>query len=164
MFTVNDICDIAIQIERNGERIYREAAKRSDDLQMAQLFNWMADEERRHAQWFQDLRLPSRVPPEHEEIESMGRSLLREMMENQPFSLEEDRMQAVADLSSLLNLSIEFEQDTIMFYEMLCSFIDEAETREQLNRVIAEELGHVRQLELMRGIYAGNNGGGNPAG
>ena len=94
----------------------------------------------------------------------MGRSLLREMMENQPFSLGEDRMQAVADLSSLLNLSIEFEQDTIMFYEMLRSFIDEAETREQLNRVIAEELGHVRQLELMRGIYAGNNGGGIPAG
>jgi rubrerythrin len=164
MFTLNDICDIAIQIERNGERIYREAGKRSDDLRMAQLFNWMADEERRHGQWFQDLRLPSRVSPEHEEIESMGRSLLQEMMENQPFSLEDNRMLTVIDLSSLLDLSIEFEQDTIMFYEMLRSFIDEAETGEQLDRVIAEELGHVRQLELMRGIYAKNTGDGNPAG
>jgi rubrerythrin len=164
MFTLNDICDIAIQIERNGERIYREAGKRSDDLRMAQLFNWMADEERRHGQWFQDLRLPSRVSPEHEEIESMGRSLLQEMMENQSFSLEDNRMLTVIDLSSLLDLSIEFEQDTIMFYEMLRSFIDEAETGEQLDRVIAEELGHVRQLELMRGIYAKNTGDGNPAG
>jgi rubrerythrin len=164
MFTLNDICDIAIQIERNGERIYREAGKRSDDLRMAQLFNWMADEERRHGQWFQDLRLPSRVSPEHEEIESMGRSLLQEMMENQPFSLEDNRMLTVIDLSSLLDLSIEFEQDTIMFYEMLRSFIDEAETGEQLDRVIAEELDHVRQLELMRGIYAKNTGDGNPAG
>jgi rubrerythrin len=153
MFTVNDICDIAIQIERNGERIYREAGKRSNDLQMAQLFNWMADEERRHAQWFQGLRIPSQVPQEHKEIESMGRSLLQEMVENQPFSLEDARMQTVTDLSSLLALSIEFEQDTIMFYEMLRSVIDEAETGEQLNRVIAEEQGHVRQLEILKAIY-----------
>jgi rubrerythrin len=161
MFTVNDILDIAIQIERNGERIYRAAGKRAEDLQMAQLFNWMADEEMRHAKWFQDLRIPLQVLPEHAEIESMGRSLLQEIMGNQSFSLEDVRMQTVAGAIDLLLLSIEFEKDTIMFYEMLRSFIEEAETIEQLNRVIAEEHDHVSQLESLQHIYAGTLGESN---
>jgi rubrerythrin len=160
MFTLNDVCNIAIQIEHNGERIYRAAGKRTDDPQMAQIFNWMADEEMQHAQWFESLHLPSPVPQEHQEIESMGRSLLQEMMKDQAFSLENDRMEAVADLAGLFELSIEFEQDTILFYETLRSFIDEADTVEQLNRVIGQEHGHVRQLESLKGIYVRKSEGG----
>lgn len=155
MFTLSDICSIAVQIERNGERIYRAAGGNADDTQMAQVFNWMADEELRHAQWFEDLNLPSRVPPGHEEIESMGRSLLQEMVKDQAFSLEDDRMQAVVNLDGLFDVSMEFERDTILFYETLRTFIDDADTVERLNQVIAEEYGHVRQLESMKALYAG---------
>ena len=159
MFTLSDICNIAVQIEHNGERIYREAGKRTDDTQMAQILNWMADEEMHHAQWFDKLNLPSQVPFGHEEIESMGRSLLQEMMKDQAFALEGDRVQAVADLDDLFNLSMEFEQDTILFYEMLRSFIDDKDTIMQLNRVISEEKGHLRQLETLKSLYAGTGGG-----
>lgn len=155
MFTLNDICNIAIQIERNGERIYRSAGKATDDPELAQMFNWMADEEARHAQWFESLNLPSPVPPEHEEIESMGRSLLQEMVKDQSFSLQEVRMQGVADMADLLELSMEFEQDTILFYETLRSFIDDADTVEELNRVISEEYQHWRQLETLRRVDVG---------
>jgi rubrerythrin len=158
MFTLNDICHIAIQIERNGERIYRSAGKATDDHELAQMFNWMADEEARHAQWFESLNLPSPVPPEHEEIESMGRSLLQEMVKDQSFSLQEGRMQGVADMADLLELSMEFEQDTILLYETLRSFIDDADTVEELNRVISEENQHWRQLKTLRGVDVGERG------
>lgn len=154
MFTLSDICTIAVQIERNGERIYREGGRRAGDPQMAQMFNWMADEEMRHAQWFEGLNLGSRVPPGHEEIESIGRSLLQEMMKDQVFSLDDDRMQAVVDLTGLFELSMEFEQDTILLYETLRTFIDDADTLAQLDRVISEEHGHLRQLESLKGLYA----------
>jgi rubrerythrin len=159
MFTLSDICNIAVQIELNGERIYRAAGGNADDTQMAQVFNWMADEELRHAQWFESLNLPFQVPPGHEEIESMGRSLLQEMVKDQTFSLEDDHVQTVVDLDGLFEMSMEFEQDTILFYETLRSFVDDADTVEQLNRVISEERGHVRQLESMRALYAGNRKG-----
>jgi rubrerythrin len=159
MFTLNDICNIAVQIERNGERIYRAAGRNTDDIQMAQVFNWMADEELRHAQWFENLSLPPRVPPGHEEIESMGRSLLQGMVKDQAFSLEGDRVRDVADLDDLFEMSVEFELDTILFYETLRSFVDDADTAEQLNRVISEERGHVRQLESMQALYAGKHRG-----
>ena len=159
MFTLNDICDIAIQIERNGERIYREAGRRTDDPKLTQMFNWMADEEVRHAQWFENLSLPSSVPPGHEEIETMGRSLLQEMVKDQTFSLQEDRIQGVADMADLFDVSIEFERDTILFYEALRAFIDDADTVEQLNRVISEENEHLRQLDALRGLCTGKRQG-----
>jgi rubrerythrin len=157
MFTLNDICSIAVQIERNGERIYRAGSKGAEDPKVAQMLNWMADEEMRHAQWFENLQLPSRETQSHEEIESMGRSLLQEMMKDQTFSLQDDRMQSVADLAGLFDMSMEFEQDTILFYETLRSFIDDADTAAQLNRVIDEERDHLRQLESLKGLCAGNS-------
>ncbi len=154
MFTRNDIRNIAIQIESNGEQVYRSAAKNADDPRFANMFAWMADEEMRHGQWFKALQIPARKSPAHKEIETMGRSLLQEMMKNQTFSLEDAQLQSVTDISGLLVLSLEFENDTILFYEMLRAFIEEAETIEQLNAIITEEQGHVRQLERLKTIYA----------
>jgi len=154
MFTRNDIRNIAIQIESNGEQVYRSAAKKADDPQLVQMFAWMADEEMRHGQWFKALQVPAQTSPAHEEIETMGRSLLQEMMKSQTFSLEDAQLQRVTDISALLVLSLEFENDTILFYEMLRAFIEETETIEQLNIIITEEQGHVQQLERLKTIYA----------
>ena len=154
MFTRNDIRNIAIQIESNGEQVYRSASKKTDDPQLAQMFAWMADEEMRHGQWFKALKVSTQASPAHEEIETMGRSLLQEMMKNQTFSLEDAQLQTITDISGLLVLSLEFENDTILFYEMLREFIEDSETIEQLNAIIAEEQGHVRQLERLKTIYA----------
>ena len=154
MFTRNDIRNIAIQIESNGEQVYRSASKKTDDPQLAQMFAWMADEEMRHGQWFKALKVPTQASPAHEEIETMGRSLLQEMMKNQTFSLDDAQLPTITDISGLLDLSLEFENDTILFYEMLREFIEDSETIEQLNAIIAEEQGHVRQLERLKTIYA----------
>jgi rubrerythrin len=155
MFSINDICNIAIQIEQNGERTYRVAAEKTDDRQLVQMLEWMADEEARHAMWFKSLAPGSERSGNHGEIESMGRSLLREMMKDQSFSLEETGLLDVDGILGLLAQSIEFEQDTILFYEMLSSFIEEGPTIDQLNRVIKEEHGHVEQLERLQRIYKG---------
>jgi len=161
MFTLNDIRNIAIQIEHNGEQIYRSAGRRAHDPQLAYMFNWMADEEMHHAQWFKALQVPSQKSLEHDEIETMGRSLLQEMVKDQTFSLEDQQLQSITDISGLLALSLEFEHDTILFYEMLRAFIEATETIEQLNLIIAEEHGHVQQLERLQTIYAGKLKGDN---
>ena len=155
MFSINDICSIAIQIEQNGERIYRAVAEKTDDRQLAQMLAWMADEEARHAKWFKSVAPGFGRSGSHEEIESMGLSLLREMMKDQSFSLGETELLATDDILALLAQSIEFEQDTILFYEMLGSFIEEERTIDQLKGVIKEEQSHVEQLQRLQRIYKG---------
>ena len=85
MFTIADIRDIAIQIEKNGEKSYREAARKAADPEIAEIFNWMADEEKRHAQWFETIESEAELTEEQQELEKMGRRLLQEMVEGQTF-------------------------------------------------------------------------------
>jgi rubrerythrin len=54
MFTIADIRHIAIQIEKNGEETYRKAASEATDPDIGQILGKMADDEKRHAQWFEN--------------------------------------------------------------------------------------------------------------
>ena len=52
MFTVDDIIDLGIQIEKNGEKILRDAQTKVQNPDLASLLQWLADEEAAHGRWF----------------------------------------------------------------------------------------------------------------
>ena len=151
MFTLADICDIAIQIEENGEATYRQAAKNTGHKALAAMLNSMADDEHQHAAWFRKLdRDQDVVLAEQDELEKMGRSLLREMVKDQTFSLDAEQLANTGTIKALLDQSLLFEKDTIVFYEMLQSFIDHTHVRDQLERIIEQENEHIHQITAMR--------------
>ena len=92
MYTFEDIRDIAIQIERNGERTYRKASEITKDPELAKILLWLADEEHRHKKWFNALQTERKLSPEHREMEAMGRALLQDMVKDQPFSLDAEQL------------------------------------------------------------------------
>lgn len=150
MFTIADICDIAVQIEQNGEATYRKAAANCSDTELADLLNRMANEEGQHAKWFQNLDNSREVlDSEQQELENMGRALLREMVKDKTFSLDADKLSKAENLHAFLEQSIAFEHDTVAFYEMLQGFIDDAQVRFQLDRIIAQERDHIHQIETL---------------
>ena len=149
MFTVADIREIAIQIERNGEDTYRQAAEMTADPGLADIFLWMAEEERHHAEWFESIRSDQALTGEQVALEKMGRQLLQEMVADQTFSLERKSLQQSRDFLEMLSQSKIFEQDTILFYEFLQTMITDREAHRQLDTVIAEERRHLRQLAEM---------------
>lgn len=153
MFTIADIRNIAIQIERNGEATYRKAAEVATDPQLVEVFNRMAEDEKRHAQWFESIQTDRELTAEQSELEAVGKSILREMVKDKTFSLQDQTLAKIDNLNDLISESHGFEEDTILFYEMLSSFIDESHTQEQLDRIIAEEKKHSEELlELLESI------------
>ena len=68
-------------------------------------------------------------------------------MGDQAFSIKDADFSKTEDINSLLELSVEFEKDTALFYEMLSAFIDDEETLNQLDKIIEEEKRHVQLLE-----------------
>ncbi len=154
MFTIADIRNIAIQIERNGEKTYRQAAAKAPDSEVARLLESMADDERRHAQWFEEIRADQVLSEEQRQMEQVGKSILQEMVKDRTFSLEEDRLKSTENLEQIVVACQGFEQDTILFYEMLSEFIDNSETMDQLQAIIAEEQKHHRQLAEIFGELA----------
>lgn len=151
MFTIADICDIAIQIEQNGEATYRKAAANCNDTELADLLNRMANEEHQHVKWFRTLDHGREVADsEQQELESMGRALLREMVKDKTFSLDADQLTKSENLHAFLEQSIAFEHDTVVFYEMLQGFIDDVQVRFQLDRIIAQERDHIQQIQTLK--------------
>lgn len=150
MFRVVDIRGIAVQIEMNGEAAYRQAAAAATDQAIAGIFAWMADEERRHGQWFASIEVAEPLSVEQMELEQMGRQLLQEMVADQTFSLDSSLLIRTSEFSEALEQSKQFELDTITFYEFLLNLISDDQTRLELEKIIGEEQRHIRQLDEMR--------------
>ncbi len=149
MFTLDDICNIAVQIECNGERTYREASVMTTVPHFSQLFQKMADDEKRHAEWFENIKLTKPVSPEQQELEAMGRKLLQDMVKEQTFALEQESLNIEEEVDELLEQFISFERDTIIFYEFLGGLVDETESRKQLEMIIEEENCHIDHIREM---------------
>jgi rubrerythrin len=147
MFTIGDIRNIAVQIEKNGEETYRKAAKAAKDPQVAEVLNWMAEEESRHAKWFTKLSSNKPLTAEQQEMESVGRSLLQEIVKGNTFLLDENELKNARNVEEVIARSKTFELDTILFYEFLIGFLDDQDTVEQLRKIIREERNHIHQLE-----------------
>ena len=56
MFTAQDILDIAIRLENNGEKTYRDAQQHTPSANLKSLLGWIAQEEQNHARWFTGLK------------------------------------------------------------------------------------------------------------
>ncbi len=155
MFTIADIRDIAIQIEENGEKAYRKASRDVKDPEIAEIFSWMADEEKRHSQWFASIQSDKELTPEQQSLEEMGRGLLKEMIADQTFSMENKELLRVKTFQEMVTQSKSFEQDTILFYQFIKGVLDDKEACNQIDLIIAEEQNHFDKLEAMEA--AGND-------
>jgi len=146
LFTIKEVIDLAIRIEKNGEAVYRSAIERISNPTLVSLLEWMADEEVSHAKWFSELKQEVETLSRNPFIEEMSRELLNDTFGEQSFSLKEVDFSQVDRINDLINIFIEFEKDSILFYEMLQPFIQSEDTLVTLNKIIAEEKRHIEQL------------------
>ena len=147
MFSLGEIIDLAIRIEKNGEDTYRKAQKEVSNPSLSAMLQWLADEEVEHEKWFTQFKEKAEGTVENPKLEEMGKAILQGVLGDQAFSIKDADFSRIEDMNSLLELSIEFENDTILFYEMLSAFIDDEETVSQLEKIIEEEERHVQRLE-----------------
>ncbi|WDP90846.1 MAG: ferritin family protein [Desulfobacter sp.] len=147
MFTLNDLLDIAVKMEENGKSVYSRALEDTDNRQLKELLKWMAREEDCHASWF--LNQKAKIAGGQEDLEVMLPDVLREMMGDNTLSLDEVDFSSITTREQMIKTFIMFENDTILFYEFLETFIDSAGVKAGLKKIIAEEIDHVKKLTLM---------------
>ena len=147
MFSIKDIIDIAVQIEQNGERVYRNAAGNIDDQPLRSMLNWLADEEARHVKWFKALKTTVPEGGNYPEQEKMGKELLQNAVGAHSFALEDADFSSMEKIEDLIRAALEFEKDTALFYEMLQPLIEDQKTLDQLHAIIQEEENHAQRLK-----------------
>ena len=143
MFTKEDIRDIAVKIENNAEKSYRKAAEMTTNNKLRQTLQWMADQEREHAQRFANMVPFPVAPSQNRQLFEMGHELLLATLQDQTFSLNSEQIAAMDQIEDVLERSIEFENDTILFYEMLREFTDDPAAIVQIEAIIMEEREHI---------------------
>jgi len=150
MFTSKEILDIALKIEQNGEAVYRQATRKLGNQGLVKRLMWMADEEARHAEWFLKLQSDLDTPDNPIAVDMMSSDMLRDLIGEQSFTLQDIDFPAVDDIPTLINIFIEFEKDGILFYEMLRTFVKDQNVLQSLDQIIAEEYQHIEFLEEMK--------------
>jgi rubrerythrin len=147
LFSASEIIDLAIQLEKNGEAVYRGAIEEVSRPELAALLEWIADEEVKHAEWFAQLKLNIETKNENPFAEEMGRELLNEMLGEKNFSLKDVDFSSIAEVDDLMEIFIEFEKDSIIFYEILKPFVEDPVARDYLKKIVDEEKRHIERLK-----------------
>lgn len=147
MFSVHEILDLAVQLEKNGESVYRDAVDRVTKPDLVSLLTWMADEEAEHRRWFLELKHNFASRSINPFMEEMSRQVFGGMLGEKSFSHQDVDFSRVKRLEDLIGIFIEFEKDTILFYETLVPFIEDNDTLQNISRIISEENNHVKKLQ-----------------
>jgi len=152
VFTAAEGLEMAMEIEKNGELFYNEAAAKSADPEVGALFEDLAAQERGHYRLFQkmlgDVKPALELPAaEYDQYQTY----LRAALENALFA-GPDKALALArqadDRKTALRAALGFEKDTLLFFYDLRDMVSEAD-RETISAIIREEKRHLRRLARM---------------
>lgn len=150
MFNLRDVLDMAIQIERNGESVYRKALARATAPELVEMLSWMAEEESRHARHFDDIRQKLTSEADNPLMDELGRIMLESILGNRTFSLEDVDFSKIEEVNDLLRIMIAFEKDTVEFYRLFRNFLTDKAEQKCLDGIIADEQAHILKLEECR--------------
>ena len=151
MFSANEILDMAIKLEKNGEVAYRDAIEKVSNPELITLLEWMADEEVKHANWFAELKLKLDQKSVNPFMEKMSQELFNDLLGDKNFSLKDVDFSSVNEIVDLIAIFLEFEKDSVRFYQVLEPFIEDPVCLESLKKIIDEENRHIKHLQELMG-------------
>jgi rubrerythrin len=152
-FTIQEIVEIAIEIEKNGEVFYRMLSESSNTATVRDLFKSLSEAEKKHKAKFEEI-LKSVGGYQISEIyyvdEYMG--YMKAIADEQVFKKDLsaiDVAKSVKSSKEAIELAIDFEKDSIIFLHEMQDIIDEGE-KDTVTKLLNEERDHLRRLSAMK--------------
>jgi len=143
MFSASEILDLAIKIEENGERFYRRAMQKFPDQALQEMLFWFAEQEARHREFFVKLKSALKEGRADPWVEQLSGAMLQGAVGDQLFSMEEVNLDVIKDVRALIATALDLERDTVVFYEIIASFVTDPAALRQLKAIINEEHKHI---------------------
>jgi len=151
-FAGSELLGIAMGIERNGVAFYQALADKAQNNDIKATYNYLVDQEKKHLELFQGMlsSVGEYKPPEAYAEEYM--LYLKSLIDNRVFAdptEAKQKAEKISDVTEALDLGIQAEKDSILFYSEMQSLVSDTDRR-VLNDVIDEEKRHVRRLYEMK--------------
>jgi len=151
-FNADEIFEMALEIERNGEKFYRKAAKSVSDEDARQTFLELADMEGDHIKTFSEMREElsnKELEPTIFDPDNQAAMYLQAMADGHVFDLKMDPSQQLRDVETVENivkLAIEAEKNSIIFYLGMKELVPARLGKDKVEAIIKEEMGHIAVL------------------
>ena len=151
-FSISELIDIAIGIERRGITFYDIMAKSTDDEMARDVFQSLVNMEREHIRIFQDMLGEADKYRPSETCSQEYADYLQALVDNAVFTddmiTSEMATQADSDLKAV-ELGLRAEKDSILFYYEMKDIMPR-QALPTINQIIAEEKSHLRQLSELK--------------
>lgn len=152
-FNIDEIFEIAEQIERNGAMFYRAAADTTPMKAMGAKLISLADMEDEHERTFAHMRLDFVTETKRDivyESDDLVAQVLQAWASNAVFDMETDPLGVLSagkSIEEILKIAIGREKDSIAYYEGLKTGLDSHDDRLKIDHIIREEMSHIVILD-----------------
>lgn len=148
-FNADEVFEMGMNIEMNGEAYYRKAAELTEDAEIKKIFEDLMVAENQHYETFKKLRenLPAKdttplvSDPEDQEYLYLD-ALVKSRLFNNVHEAEEAVSKASGSIEALQG-ALTFEKDTILFFTEMKGRTREDLGKNEIDRLIAEEREHI---------------------
>lgn len=153
VFNADEIFEMALKIEQNGEKFYRDSAARLTDPEAVRLLLKLADMEVEHQKIFSAMKETLSAADQKAmafDPNNEAGLYLASLAETKVF-FEKDI--DTSGLEGIYKAALAAEKDSIAFYLGMKELVPVGSGRERLDEIIQEEMGHIRLLgERLTGL------------
>ncbi|MCD8480622.1 MAG: ferritin family protein [Candidatus Cloacimonetes bacterium] len=151
IYSVNEVIEFAVQIEKNGYAFYHEASKRKDlDAKAKEFIEFLRDQELDHEKTFLGLRDDDDMQNlELTQDWELVAEYLKTIIEGRIFNNEDSAIKkatSAKDLKEIIDHAISFEKDTLLYFHAINDTVSNPKAKQALRRIINEEVSHVLKL------------------
>ena len=151
-----EVFSLAMEIEKSGYAYYKTVADSTDDGALKTLFDFLADQEIQHYEYFKSLEAEiGEITISEEEWEATSEYIKASV--DSRFFIGEDRAimaaQNVADPINAIDVAIGFEKDTLLFFYELLNVTPE-KSKDTTQKIVEEEKRHILMLTKKRKLYS----------
>ncbi len=150
-FNIDEVFEIAEQIERNGAKFYRKVSGSFDEDSKKMLLE-LSEMEVKHEKLFSNMRkdyADKKKLPESFDPNGEAALYLRAIADGFVFKFNEDpseKLSGKEGMEDILNIAIGLERDSIAFYTGIREAIPDVLGKDKIKDILTEEMGHVRLL------------------
>jgi len=156
ILNVDEIFEMAEQIERNGASFYKRAASATQEEHLRKLFLDLSKMECEHEQTFARMRKEQTAVPPSYDPDGEAARYLQQFANGHVFDVSADSSANISGLglAETLTYAIGLEKDSIAFYVGLEELVRKDAEKDEIQKIIREEMSHITYLS---GELAGSN-------
>jgi rubrerythrin len=151
-FNADEIFEMAEEIERNAGKFYRKAAGIASDKATKKLLLDLAEMEDNHLGIFQSMRRKLGAQEKEQTAFDPDNEALLYLQAMADTHGAEGKISPTQELTGketmqeIFKIALNAEKDSVFFYFGMRSFVPEKNSRDKVEKIINEEIGHITVL------------------